>query len=292
MTASVRAMTDSDVEAVGTIQISAFEDLGRRLGEEIHPPTPEMLARMHLRLRHLVIHDPGGSWVACDGQRVVGCALALRRESLWGLSLLVVDPACQSAGVGRRLLETSLEYAEGCDRAIILSSTDVRAMRSYATHGFDLHPQMRANGAPDRRSLPARNPRVREGSVDDADRCNEVDRAVRGAPRGPDHVRLAEDFTCFVVDDSAGRGYAYQRPEGDIATLAATDEQTASDLLWRCLAHADDTGVPAGLRDLNAVQQWAINVCYEARMVISPGGPVFWRGGTPPPCFIPSGAYL
>ena len=35
---------------------------------------------------------------------VAGAALALLREGLWGLSLLVVDPDAQCAGAGRELL--------------------------------------------------------------------------------------------------------------------------------------------------------------------------------------------
>jgi hypothetical protein len=43
---------------------------------------------------------------------------------------------------------------------------------------------------------------------------------------------------------------------------------------------------------MNAHQQWAIRVCYQARLRVTTGGPVFWRGTAPPRCFIPSGAYL
>ena len=56
---------------------------------------------------------------------MVGAALALEREGLWGLSLLVVSPALQSQGVGRALLERTLEYAGGGERgAVILASPD------------------------------------------------------------------------------------------------------------------------------------------------------------------------
>ena len=40
------------------------------------------------RLRHLLATDPGGSWVAEDEQGIAGLAQALRREDVWGLSLL------------------------------------------------------------------------------------------------------------------------------------------------------------------------------------------------------------
>jgi GNAT superfamily N-acetyltransferase len=292
MTVTVRLMTEADVEPAARVQVAAFEDLERRQGGQPRPLTDAIWARIHRRLRHLLGTDPAGSWIAADGDEVVGCALALRRATLWGLSLLVVDPASQSTGTGRRLLDASLAYAEGCDRAIILSTTDARAIRSYGTSGFTLHPQVKGAGEPERSTLPALNGRIRAGSVADVGLADDVDREVRGAPRGPDHVRLATDHPLFVADDVDGRGYAYVRDGGEILTLAASDDETATALLWRCLAHQSDLGQPAEVIDMNAAQQWAIRTSFAARLTVSPAGPVFWRGIAPPPAFLPSGAYL
>jgi hypothetical protein len=43
---------------------------------------------------------------------------------------------------------------------------------------------------------------------------------------------------------------------------------------------------------MNVEQQWAIATSFAARIKVTPGGPVFWRGITPPRAFLPSGAYL
>jgi GNAT superfamily N-acetyltransferase len=292
MTVTIRPMTDADVEPAARVQVAAFDDLELRHGGSPRTLSDAIWARIHRRQRHLLGTDPAGSWIAADGDRVVGCALALKRETLWGLSMLVVDPASQSTGTGRRLLDASLAYAEGCDRAIILSSPDPRAIRSYGTSGFSLYAQVKGEGLPERSALPALNGRVRDGSLADVETADDVDRAVRGAPRGPDHIRLASDHPLFVVDDVDGRGYAYVRDEGEIVTLAATDDTTATALLWRCLAHLSDLGQPAEVIDMNAGQQWAIQTSFAARLKVSPAGPVFWRGITPPPAFLPSGAYL
>jgi len=58
----------------------------------------------HIRYRHLVTTDPEGAWVAEHEGAIVGCALALRREDVWGLSLLIVRPDLQSSGTGGALL--------------------------------------------------------------------------------------------------------------------------------------------------------------------------------------------
>jgi GNAT superfamily N-acetyltransferase len=285
-------MTDDDVEPSARVQEASFNDRDSREGTVPRQMTEEIWERLTVRLRHFLTHDPAGSWVATDDDNVVGCALALKRDTLWGLSLLVVDPDVQSAGTGRKLLDAALMYAEGCDRAIILSTTDPRAMRSYATSGFALYPQVHATGRPDRNALPALHGRVRDGSVADVHLADDVDRSVRGAPRGPDQSRLASDMAMFVVDDVEGRGYAYVRGDGIMMALAASDDGTAADLLWRCLAHTAEAGEPAKVDFMNAEQQWAITVSYRARLTVTPAGPVFWRGITPPPSYLPSGAYL
>jgi GNAT superfamily N-acetyltransferase len=285
-------MVDADVDAASRVHVAAFEALDRTDGVEPQPPSDAVWARIHSRHRHFLAHDAAGSWVATDDDQIVGCALALKRENLWGLSLLVVDPGVQSTGIGRRLLDASLTYAAGCDRAVILSTHDPRAMRSYATSGFALHPQVEGRGTPDRTSLPALHGRVRDGSTADVEFANGVDRVVRGAPRGPDQLRMATDMPPFVVDDVDGRGYAYFRGDGEVFALAATDDETATALLWRCLARAAELGKPASIYHLNAQQQWAIRVAYQARLKVAPAGPVFWRGISPPPSYLPSGAFL
>src|SRR3954452_19245750 len=111
-------------------------------------------ARGQSRVAHLLETDPGGPWVAEAGGRVVGVALALVREGLWGLSLLAVEPPRQDQGIGRRLLDAALAYANGARGAIILSSTDPKAMRRYALAGFDLRPCVTAAGMVNRSLLP------------------------------------------------------------------------------------------------------------------------------------------
>ncbi|HVV75845.1 MAG TPA: GNAT family N-acetyltransferase [Mycobacteriales bacterium] len=285
-------MTAADVEETVRIQIDAFAALGRRRGDEPEAITDRMLERARLRHDHFVTHDPDGAFVATIEDKVVGCALALRRERLWGLSLLVVAPATQSSGAGRKLLDAALAYGEGCARGVILSSSDPRAIRSYATSGFQLFPQVSASGSPAMAGRPTLDRRVRTGSATDRELADDVDRDVRGAGRGPDHeVVAAVGAQMYVVDDARGRGYAYLR-DGGVYLLAASDDATAAALLWRCLEHVHDTGTKATVDHITAEQQWAVEACFAARLKVVPDGPVFWRGATPPCAYLPSGAFL
>jgi hypothetical protein len=222
---------------------------------------------------------------------VLGVALALRRDRLWGLSLLAVDPAAQSRSLGRRLLDAALSYADADGPAVILSSRDPRAMHRYASAGFALHPQVRATGPVTTARLRTPELPVREATPADFRLADEVDRAVRGAPRGPDHELLASQGAMFVVDSDGRRGYAHLQ-SGRIRTIAASDDTTASALLWRALAHACDLGTDATVEHVTGNQQWAVRAMVEVGLSIAPSGPAFWRGRTPPAAYLPSGPYL
>jgi GNAT superfamily N-acetyltransferase len=288
---TVRLMTEADVDGAGAVQINSFDDHDRRHGDPVPETTPERVEQVRRRISHLLTHDPEGAWVATVGNDVVGVALALKRDRLWGLSLLVVDPALQSGGVGRRLLHAALTYAEPDAPAVILSSRDPRAMRLYAAAGFGLHPQVRANGAVAASRLRTPELPVRDGTPADFDLADAVDIAVRGAPHGPDHTSMASRGPMFVVDAGKRRGYAYLRG-GGVATLAATDEVTATALLWRCLANAAEAGVDAQIDHIAGNQQWVVRAAVEAGLLFNAGGPVMWRNGSPPAAYLPSGAYL
>ena len=286
----VRRLTTDDIDGAHGVQTRSFDDYDRQHGEKSAPWTEAAHSRQRQRFEHFLKHDPDGSWAAIAGNSVVGTALALRRDGLWGLSLLAVDPETQSRGIGRRLLDAALEYAADATTAVILSSADPRAMRAYARAGFDLHPQVSARGTVERSALP-RLTRVRDGDESRAEWADAVDRVVRGAARGPDHAVLNSFADMFVIDDAGGRGYAYvRRGDARIATVAATDDNTAAELLWRCLAIEHDG--QRGVEHINGEQQWAVRVALAARLCLEPAGPVCWRGRRPPPAYLASGAFL
>ena len=123
-----------------------------------------------------------------DGGELTGAAIALVREGVWGLSLLVVRPGRQSSGLGRALLDRALAYGDAVRGGIILASPDPRALRLYARAGFELHPTVDATGVP--RGV-ATAPEVRPFADADHAMAAAVDRdgARRGARRRPGRPR-------------------------------------------------------------------------------------------------------
>ena len=286
----VRPLTASDVADAQNLAMAAFTDLDERTHQAPEPVTPERIQRGRLRIAHLLETDPAGVFVAEDDGEVVGVALALRREDMWGLSLLTVAPHRQSSGIGRLLLDEALAYGEGCRGWMILSSDDRRALRRYARAGFTLLPAAHASG-PVRNKLKPEG-KVRQGSLKDTATCAAASRHVRGAAHTLDlPAFLAIGATLLVCDDERGVGFAISR-EANPFLLAATDERVATDLLRATLALAKD-GADVEVEAITHAQPWAVDVLLDAGLRLRISGAVFVKGDVGPLApYLPSGPYL
>lgn len=242
------------------------------------------------RFNRLVRTDPEGCWCAeHDDGRIVGAALSLVRDGIWGLSFFAVSPEFQAQGIGRRILTATLAHAEGCRGALIASSTDPKAMRRYSGAGFDLHPCVAAAGIVDRSRLP-RGLRSVEADGSALELARPLGRATRGGAYSPEDLDVyvqagAGVFRCG--DD----GLCITRT-GGISIVLARDDETASDLLWTALA-ASPLGSTIEIDFITARNNWAIRVALDAGLALSPDGPMFARGELGPMRpWIPAGTFL
>ena len=287
---SIRPMRPEDADAVYDLASTAlFESMEER--EVLRRRTPEQVEARKARYGHFLRHDPDGAWLAEDDGRVSGVAISVRREQVWVLSLLAVDADHRGTGLGRELLERALAYGEGCEGAMIASSSHPAAMRRYARADFDLHPTLSASGNVRRDAIPT-GLSVHEGEEQDLELASEVDRAIRGAAHGPDleHM-LATGCRLLIAEGSSGRGYAAER-DGSPAVLAATEPVVARDLLWACLERTAP-GEKADVDWITGNQNWAVAVALEAGLSLSPAGPVCTRGVLGPLTpYLPSGPFL
>ena len=285
----LRRMTASDADGVYQTSSEALPATDEER-QHVMNRSAEEVAQRKERYQHFLKSDPEGAWVAVDGDRVAGVALALVREGLWVLSLFAVAREYRDEGLGSTLLERALLYAEGCRGAMIASSTHPAAMRRYALAGFSLQPTLMASGKVSRESLPA-GLKARDGRNEDLELAATVDRAVRGAPHGPDlEFMLRTGSRLVVAEGPEGSGYAVVR-EGSPALLAATAAETATDLLWSCLAESD--GHDVEVYWITNAQNWALPVVLEAGLSLSPAGPICVRGELGPLTpYLPSGPFL
>ena len=276
-----RPLREEDFAAVLAVNERAFDDL---VGRELPRPA---LEAAYGRYRRLLETDPGGAWVAERDGALVGAALGIVREGLWGLSLLIVDPPAQGAGAGRELLRLAWEHGNGARGRVILSSTDPRAMRAYSRLGLDAHPCLAARGRP-RAVTP---PEVRAGDAADLPLTEAVDRAVRGAAHGGDITTMLDTGASLLVLPE--RGYAVLSG-GRVRMCAAYDEQSARTVLLGALARIAAAGEEAEVEWLSGRQQWAIRVCVETGLSLDADEGCVFLGGDVGPFapYLPSGAYL
>jgi GNAT superfamily N-acetyltransferase len=279
----IRPMQLDDVDAVIELAYVTFEALSRSRGEALEPRQDAESVRP--RYANLVRSDPGGAWVAEHDGNVVGVAVALLREGVWGLSVLAVHPDHQSGGLGRDLLAHANAYADGARGRVILSSQDPRALRAYARLGLVGHPGFAAVGVPRGVTAPAE---VRAGTAADLPFMDEVTRRARGAAHREDiETQLEMGAELLVLPE---RGYVLLR-RGAPRELAALDDASAAELLRAALARASGH---VRVEFITARQPWAVPVCLDAGLELHvDSGAVFLGGDVGPYSpYLPSGAFL
>lgn len=283
----IRSMTPADVPATEAITWAAMQ---WAIPEDFRPDPEVRAARARDRVAHLQQTDPGGAFVACDGDsgELVGTAMAFVREGLWGLSLLMVSPEHQGRRIGGRLLDAALATQTG--PGLIVSSTNPAAMRAYARAGFSLRPCLAAAGMLDRGGLPS-GLAARPGDPDaDAQTLIDAARFVRGAAYGQDVARAVAHQGHELLTIT-GRGFALHR-EGSPSLLCAHDEDAAHDLLLSCLAAAAP-GATVHVDFIGPGQDWAIAAVLDCGLALSPEGPLcVCDVDAPLAPYLPSGAYL
>jgi GNAT superfamily N-acetyltransferase len=288
MSPTLRPLVSDDADAVLDLQVETFGELGRRLGWPDAGPPADRGPGLR-RILHLVDTDPGGAWVGLDEDGAIqGAALALVRDGVWGLSLLVVRPGRQSNGMGSALLSAALEHGEGTRGGIILSSEDDRALRAYSRAGFALRPVVDAYGAVTRRPEPSPAVRCADWPAD-APIVDAASRHVRGATHAAEVPNYLEAGGELLVHETGG-WVASQ--DGSVKVLAARDEAIAAELLRTALARTPD-GRRAAVDFIDARNQWAVPIVLDAGLKLRGSGAVFVRGEVGPMApYIPSGAYL
>jgi GNAT superfamily N-acetyltransferase len=284
-------MREADLESAERAANEAFLE-GDRLTRRVSDPEPQPRSdadsvRWIERMRFFLSVDPGGCWVAVDGDRVVGFAISQNRDRLWYLATYGVLPGCQGSGIGRKLMDAVLAHA-GERSGMLISTVHPAATRRYRLAGFLLHPLMRMVGTVDRSALPQVTG-LREGEVSDLEWMDRLDVQLRGAGHGPDHEYMVNTLRLLVSSVNRRPGYVYVNEHGGPALLAAAQEDTARSLLWEALAASPaDTLVNC----ITAGNHWAIDVGLEARLDIGQEGYLAVRGIGDPAPYLASGHFL
>ena len=283
----VRPLANHDIPPAWEMAHESLRTAGLAYGWDMPDLDDTRRTRGHQRLEHCLAHDPDGAWVADRAGEIVGIGAATRRGPLWFLSLLTVSTQAQSSGVGRRLLDATLQSLGSA--GALCASDDPKALRRYRMAGFAIEPCYEAKGVLDRGALPAVEG-VRTASYDN-DRLfiEEIAAEQRGTGHGVDlDLWAALGWPLFVTDTAAGRGYVVCTGSG-VAVLGATTHTAARALLWTALAESTED---AHLMWLRHDQLWAVDVALEARLSLRPAGSFCTREAPGPmSAYIPNGAF-
>jgi predicted N-acetyltransferase YhbS len=287
----VRLLRDDDIAAAEEMSSRALDEVDVKYGMATEDRDAARIAGAQQRIRHLAGTDPEGSVVAERDGEIVGVGLAIRRGSLWFLSLMAVRSDVQGAGIGRRLMDATLDYGKGCALGMICASPDPRALRRYGRAGFALHAGFQAEGVADRTELPA-GLGVREGDWErDVELVESLVSARRGEPYGPDLGLMRRRGTRLLVRDGPrpqDRAMSFVRGR-HVAAVAADSDDAARRVLWAALAEAPGA---ATVSYLVGNQQWAIEVALAARLELKPTEALAIRGmAAPPSPYLPTGAF-
>jgi ribosomal protein S18 acetylase RimI-like enzyme len=288
-----RQMTEVDVPAAVAAFESGLLGIAAGLGMPVTGNSIQDERRRQDRTRHFLGTDPGGSWVAEEGETIVGMSQSFVREDYWMLSQLGTVPGRQGRGVGRDLLKLALSHGDPQSPGTIQCSRDPKAMALYTGFGFTLHPVVTAWGAirPGTVTRPGDVDRYEPDQVGERelDVIAAIDREVRGSARSVDiAAMLAQPGNRLLLHGD--QGYAVAKDER-IVTLGARQEESAALVLRAMLAEAP-AGETIEVNWLTAAQQWAVREVVAAGIELQPYGPVMVRGMDGPPSpYIPSGGF-
>ena len=156
---------------LGRICFEAFRYISDGHGFERDFPDAQTAAKVI----GLILSLPGSFGVAArNGGRFVGSNFMLLTDGVAGLGPITVEPAFHGRGIGRRLMESALDYARqhGFERVRLMQdSFNTTSLSLYASLGFDVREPIGMMKAP-----PAAGP----------------DASVR--PAGPDDLPVLEEL--------------------------------------------------------------------------------------------------
>jgi GNAT superfamily N-acetyltransferase len=207
MEIAIRPATDADADACGRICYEGFRAANERHGfAPIFPSVEAAARRVGAFIRHPAVF--GVVAESGDGGRIVGFNFLSERDPIRAVGPIVIDPAVQGHGIGRRLMEAVLQRARGARGVRLLQDTfNMQSLALYAALGFDAKELLIAlAGAPT--SAPPPEWEIRPLTEADVAGCAALHERVHGYPR-TNELRIALATGSPAVALRGGRVRAY-----------------------------------------------------------------------------------
>src|SRR4029079_7174747 len=227
-----RPATDNDTDACGRICYEGFRSVAERHG---FPPTFPSVEVATQRVGAFIRHPSVFGLVAEPGDgKIVGCNFLSERDPIRAIGPIVIDPATQGQGIGRRLMQAVLNRAHGARGVRLLQdSFNVQSLSLYASLGFDAQETLVVlSGTP--ADEPPSGWQIRSLTASDIAGCESLHKNVHGCTR-TNELRDALATGTPVVALRDGRVRAYMAaPAIWLANhgVAETEEDMPALRLW------------------------------------------------------------
>lgn len=258
----VRSATLDDLPTCERIWRDALDDYFATIGIRPLPTENPAIGRLH---RHTLASDPDLFRVAAlqeDGaERVVAFASAVRREGVWFLSMLFVEPSMQGRGIGRLLLDETRPSDTEVIRATATDAAQPISNALYASVGIvPRMPLLNLVGRPRQDALLPALPsgiepvRATHGGEDELPdpalvvELDALDRTVLGFAHQVDHGYVRREKRSLFTYRNAGGvllGYGYASEVGRIAPIAVRDPVLLAPVLAHLLTAIEPRGASA-----------------------------------------------
>ena len=210
MTLTMRPGKPEDANACGSICYLAF----KVIAEEHHFPPDFQDTEMAVGLMNYALSSSGPYSVVAEGNgQIVGSNFLWENGFIGGVGPITVDPTCQNASAGRKLMDQVLQRAEDLKLAgvrLVQAAYHNRSLSLYTKLGFDVRePLSVIQGA----ALNIRFPgyQVRAGNEADLDSCNQLSYKIHGHDRSQELPGAINTGTFYVVEyDGMITGYTTQ----------------------------------------------------------------------------------
>jgi predicted N-acetyltransferase YhbS len=204
----IRRAAPGDAVACGQICFDAFSTINQAHGFPCDFPSSEVT----IGLLTALFSDPHLYCVVAesDGQ-ILGSNCLDEGSIIFGVGPITIDPAVQSRGVGRDLMQDVISRANEQGAAgirLVQAAFHNRSLSLYQSLGFDVRePLSCMQGKTVQRTVPGCA--VRSAELADLEACNDVSRRVHGFARSTDLKQGIDRGTALVVErDGRITGYA------------------------------------------------------------------------------------
>jgi GNAT superfamily N-acetyltransferase len=183
MDITIRPAMDADADECGRICYEGFRAVNERHGFPAIFPSAEIAAR---RVAGFIRHPAVFAIVAAsDGDgRIVGFNFLSERDPIRAIGPIVIDPAVQERGIGRRLMEAALDRAHGARGIRLLQEAyNVQSLSLYAALGFEARELFVVMAGAPTSTPPPPDWQIRPLTEADMQECASLHGRVHGYPR-------------------------------------------------------------------------------------------------------------